>query len=151
MSLDNNSKFAKKSSLNLNRAKTAALGFLQIFIPHGFFILIWCMNFTAIPGIYLFWWLRKNQLFASFMKINITEISKQQWIMSLFFIFCYLVSSQINSETKTLSFSEDHFMPLVLFLPGLFAFALKLLAVFMLIISFMKQVKMNIRTLFPVP
>lgn len=129
--------------MNILSLKKLLNNLVKFITPYLILVLLWIMDFTAIPGIYLLWWMNKQNfsLLSNYLQINVKELIPWQWPLSLLFLFCYIVSSQFNSETKSLSFSDGHFLPLLIFLPSLMGFSIKILAIVMLLASFLKQFK----------
>ncbi len=124
---------------------------MQLALPYAFFMLLWAMDMTAIPGFILIWWMQKNQILTKYFIFDLHQILKSQWVLSLIFIFCFLLASQMRPEVRQTTMSDDHFIPILLFLPAMFAFGIKLLAIISLMAAMFSRLKKEIKELFFVP
>ena len=101
-----------------------------------FLMVCWAMNLTALPGILFLWWLKKQGLLLGAIKNEtLILLGRNQWIISLLFLACFLMTSEMEKEIKHNALSEDHFLPILTMLPGFLAYGLKALAMVSLVLN----------------
>ncbi|MDH4468054.1 MAG: hypothetical protein QE271_08350 [Bacteriovoracaceae bacterium] len=126
MSLDN----------KISSPKTAwALELAYGILPSLFLIFCWGMNITALPGLLFLWWIKKQGHLKMIQDEALTLLARSQWILSLLFISCFLIATELEKEIKHNALSEDHFLPILTMLPGFFAYGLKALAIISLVFN----------------
>jgi hypothetical protein len=104
-------------------------------LPYCLLILTWGMNLTALPGLLILWWIKKQGFLKLIESETLITLGKSQLIISLTFMACFIISTELEKEIKHFALSDDHFLPLLFMLPVFFAYALKILAITMLLVK----------------